>query len=44
LALISRTLHVPGFHHAHHQEYVTAQTAAAVEIIYECGIVKCSVR
>jgi hypothetical protein len=31
LAFISRTLHVSGIHHAHHQEYITA---SAVGITY----------
>jgi hypothetical protein len=33
LAFISRTLHVSGIHHAHHQEHITA--SAVVGITYE---------
>jgi hypothetical protein len=30
LAFISRTLHVSGIHHAHHQEYITASAVVGI--------------
>jgi hypothetical protein len=41
LVFISRSLHVSGIHHAHHQEYSTA--SAAIGITYERWFVKCMV-
>jgi hypothetical protein len=41
LPFISRTLHVLGIHHAHHQEYITV--SAVVAMTYDLWIMKCSV-